>query len=491
LRVYLGLVGIAAVVLPIALRQPVDTPHASEWLTVTALLTASVLNVEVARHLAGGLARTDQPHKALSAWAFGCAMLLPTWWLLLVVPVTYGHARWRGIRLPLWKWVGSGLYLVLCGFAAATVRDQLMGHDANWSHGDGRHGFLTMILAAVVFLALEALLFAGSALLNVAEDEQWLRAMLTSTGFYANEAGVLLLGGLFAMVWAAGFWFTLFFVPLHVLIQQAVLLAPLRERAAIAVELAAKNAELEDLNDRLADTNAELGGAVRFKSDLLAMLGHEISNPLTSVLGYSQVAGDALAEGNAPAARSAVETVDRNAQKVAAVLADVVALVASERGRITATPEPLTVRGRLEAAIAELPAALRPDLDCPPHLRVLSQPGHLDQILANLLSNATKYGNGPSRVEACARGTDVEIAIIDHGPGVPAEFVDHLFERYRRDDATSAKVPGTGLGLFISRELARANAGDLTHHKGDAGGAQFVLTLPAASAAAPIDVSGA
>lgn len=105
------------------------------------------------------------------------------------------------------------------------------------------------------------------------------------------------------------------------------------------------------------------------------------------------------------------------------------------------------------------------------------QAGHLEKILANLLSNADKYAAGASRIEARAVAPDrVEITVVDDGPGVPEAFRDQLFQRFSRHGGTAGLVGGTGLGLFFSRELARANGGDLSYRDGDAG-AVFVLTL--------------
>jgi signal transduction histidine kinase len=478
MRLYLTVVAVIAVWLPVALNDTVEMPHGSVWLTVAALLGGSVLNVELSRWLSGGLAHTHQPHKALSAWAFATAMLLPPVWLLVVVPVTYAHARWRGIRVTLWKWVGSALYLVLSGVVAGAIRHGLMGSDTNWMYGDGRHGLVTMFTAGVAFLAVEVLLFTGSAVFNAAEDEVWLRAMLTSRAFYGAEIGVLLLGGLFAAVWAAGPWFTLFFIPIYFLVQHVVLLAPLRERAAAAAALAEKNAELERANATLEGKNAELDRTNQFKSDLVGMIGHEIGNPLTSVLGYAETGSEAVAAGNPEHAREAFEAVQRNAQKMAAVLSDIVHLVASERGVLTSRPEPLHLAPHLEMVTRDLPVDRRPRVECPPELGVLAQPGHLDQILSNLLSNAEKYAGGATRLVAAAADSVVRIHVIDEGPGVPDSFLGALFGRYRRDPEVASRIHGTGIGLFISRELARANGGDLLHHRNEPTGSRFVVELP-------------
>jgi signal transduction histidine kinase len=471
MRAYLLLVAVAALVLPWALPLHLRTTT-PVWLTVLTLVAVSVLNVEISRWLSGGLATSHQPHKALSAWAFACALLLPTSWLLVVVPLTYAHARWRGLRLTLWKWAGSGLYLVLAAYAAAAVRHALLGDEVNWMKGQGGEGFAVMLAAGAAFLAVETLLFVGSATLNHAHDEVWLRATLRSPAYYATEAGVLLVGGLLSAVWTGGSWFSLFFVPIYVLVQHAVLLVPLRQQAETAQVLSEKNEELAALNEDLQQAN-------QFKVDLLGMLGHELGNPLTSVSGFADhgVAG-AQRRQEAESLR-AFEVIGRNAQQMRSVLADILSLVTSEGGSLTAVPERCRLAERLQHAVTGVHRAEGPPrVSCPDDLMVWVQPSHLDQVLGNLIGNAEKYGGGVVEVRAAAVGPDwIEVAVVDHGPGVPEEFRRHLFERWSRDASTAERVMGTGLGLFISRELAHANGGDLVHREARPQGSQFVLCL--------------
>jgi signal transduction histidine kinase len=160
-------------------------------------------------------------------------------------------------------------------------------------------------------------------------------------------------------------------------------------------------------------------------------------------------------------------------------------MVSSERGALTARRQPCRVEDHCRDAVAGQPASRRAAVQCEPGLLALVQPGHLDQILANLLSNADKYAGGATLVcaETNASG-DVEISVVDTGPGIPADFRDDLFQRFSRSASTAAHVTGTGLGLFISRELARANGGDLHHRDADPAGSIFVVTLPRATAAA-------
>lgn len=466
LRAYLLLCGVGALVLPFLLAGvgPVRPAH-TVWSTVLLLVLVSALNVEIGRVLAGGLARTNQPHKALSAWAFAAALLVTTPWLLVVVPTTYLHARLRGLRVALWKWIGSGAFLVLAGVAAAAVRHLVSPREPNWMAGNGGRGLVTMLLAALTFLVVESLLFVGPALLNEAEDEVWLRSTLASASYYATEGGVLLIGGLLSAVWTGGGWFVLLFVPIYALVQRAALHEPLRERAEAAAALASKNEELE--------------GANQFKADLMGMLGHEIANPLTAITGHAQIGSEVLQDGgDLTLVRSSLDVVERNATQIKTVLREVLAMVSSEGGALTARRERCPIAPHLAEAAATQPAGLRPAVSVEPDLVALVQPGHLDQILANLLSNAEKYAGGATELRGWRAATGkVHVSVTDAGDGIAPAFRDSLFQRFSRDTVTAGTVTGTGLGLFISRELARANGGDLHHEDVRPHGSRFVLTL--------------
>jgi signal transduction histidine kinase len=465
-RIYLVVAVACALALPFIAPDaaPSSVGGPPSWLTVVVLVLMSALNVEISRALSGGLERSQQPHKALSAWAFACAMLLAPPWLLVVIPVTYVHARWRGLRVPLWKWIGSAAFLVLAGLASALVADLVLDGPASWMTANGARGSATLVVAAAVFLAVEAALFAGSALLNHAEDEVWLRRTLTSRAFYLTESGVLLTGGLLAVVWTGGAWFVLLFLPLYALVQRAALLEPLRERAALAAQLAASNRQLEEVS--------------QFKTDLMGMLAHEVGNPLTSIRGYAELGAETANNHTLDRGR-AFQVIKRNALQIQGVLHEIVGLVGTNPGALTASPEHCVIAPHLRAAADAQPLASQPVVACPEELTGYVQPGHLDQILANLLSNAHKYAGGATCLEARAIDAErVVISVSDSGPGIPQDFHEQLFQRSARHPDTVETVAGTGIGLFISRALARANGGDLTHRSNDPTGSCFELTLP-------------
>jgi hypothetical protein len=232
-RVWVTSAVVAALVLPPVLHDLGYVQETSSSATLTGLLLVglSLLNVEIGRVLEHGVSNSQRPHKGLSAWALGSALLLPTWWLVPVVAVTYAHAWWRGMRVTPWKWVGSGAYVVLGGLAASIAAAAVLDGQRDLMHGNGSEGLQGVLVATAAFLAVEAVLFHGSAYLNDAEDEGWLRHTLATPSFYLTEAGVLLVGGLSAAIWTGGSWFVVLLAPLFLVTQRAALHEPLRERA--------------------------------------------------------------------------------------------------------------------------------------------------------------------------------------------------------------------------------------------------------------------
>ncbi|QWC86354.1 HAMP domain-containing histidine kinase [Nocardioidaceae bacterium] len=469
-RLYLVTVGVGALVLPWLLLPLAPTPVGPPApVTLLMLLAVAVFHIEVARVLIGGRVEGQQPHKALSAWALASALLLPPPMLLVVVVATYAHARWRGMRVPLWQWVFSGAFLVLAGCAALVVRHVVLGPGplvpGDASVSGSALPEVTLALAALAFLTVEMLLFAGSALLNHAEQEQWLRGQLRSVSFYVTEAAVLVVGALTAVLWSAGPWFLLLALPLQVLAARAALLQPVRQRAAEAAVLAAEN-------EVLAEANA-------FKVQLLSMLGHEVGNPLTSVIGWSQVATEAVEAGDLEGARDALTTAERSVRRTREVLADITAMVAADTGALSAHPETVELAPLLRDV--GLPTTQATD-----ETTVRVQPGHLHQILTNLASNAEKYAGGVTSLTAVA-GPDgcVRIEVADGGV-VPSDVRERLFERYARAE-THSGLHGTGLGLAITRDLARANGGDVTYrprYRDGRPGSVFTVILPGPGAVA-------
>ncbi|MFW6092465.1 MAG: two-component system sensor histidine kinase NtrB [Pseudomonadota bacterium] len=211
---------------------------------------------------------------------------------------------------------------------------------------------------------------------------------------------------------------------------------------------------------------------------LSASIAHEIRNPLSAVSHAAQLLGESqsLERGD----RRLTEIIDDHCRRMNGVVENV---LETSRRR-----PPSPVRLKLAEQLAgfqrtfretdEVQAHIDVCLD-PPDLEVRMDKGHLDQVLTNLVRNAAHHGGNdgkPAHVRLEA-GVDARterpfLNVVDDGPGVPEDEVEHLFEPF----FTTARA-GTGIGLYISRELCQANQASLTYHRPQKGGACFRITF--------------
>ncbi|MFC4064470.1 PAS domain S-box protein [Actinoplanes subglobosus] len=221
----------------------------------------------------------------------------------------------------------------------------------------------------------------------------------------------------------------------------------------------------------LAERNTALEVANQLKLDIIGMLGHEISNPLSAILGYSDLLTDDV-DADSQAAM-AVTVISRQAQRLDEIVREVLSMVSIDAGNLSAVRGEVSLHAGIRQALESTGNTGVPVTG--PDVTLRFNPGHLQQVLVNLLSNATKYAGGATgiRIEP-ASGGRVLLRVEDRGPGVPEEFRPRLFDRLTRAERDTA-VRGTGLGLYIVRSLARANHGEVRHEPYPAGGSVFIL----------------
>lgn len=223
----------------------------------------------------------------------------------------------------------------------------------------------------------------------------------------------------------------------------------------------------------------------RAKDEFIADLSHELRTPLTGIVGF---AGALRAEDLSPNAREYVEIIASEGAELQRMVDDLIAVGRIQSGKVTYLFEDVDVRATVDAAVlpfrtagASIEVAVAPAI-----LRV--DEGRFRQVVRNLVSNAVKYG-GESIVvlgETDPQGRYV-LSVIDDGPGVPAELIDRLFERYIHDGDAITKG-SVGLGLAIARTFTEGMEGTLTYSRED-GFTLFAVTLPLADVAAPVVVS--
>jgi signal transduction histidine kinase/ActR/RegA family two-component response regulator len=247
---------------------------------------------------------------------------------------------------------------------------------------------------------------------------------------------------------------------------------------------------------------AQAQAAVAAKSAFVAMVSHELRTPLSGVLA----AGSQLRAPKLPprARREAVEVVVDAGRFMHALLDDLLDLAKLEAGKMTTECVDFD-QGHLVWSLERHWAAAARDAGKPLQLtsamglpqRVCGDPTRLRQVLNNLLSNAVKF-TGPAgvtwAVDVCdtAEGCALTVRVTDTGPGIAPEQLERLFTPFDQTKTSVARTHGgTGLGLAVSRELARAMGGELRVESRLGRGSTFVLSLPLARGApveAPVEV---
>lgn len=220
----------------------------------------------------------------------------------------------------------------------------------------------------------------------------------------------------------------------------------------------------------------------RNKSDFIDVAVHELRSPLTVISGYAEMLGNDLREQLSPQAADFVERISRKASEALALANSLLDVARLESREVRITMGALDV-GRLIDGVAEraeAAAALRRSsiaVERPATLNVYGDRDLVDRILDNLVGNAIAYAGEAAVVEITTEtdGTDVVILIRDSGPGIPAEDTERIFERFVR--GAGHDVRGTGLGLYVSRELARRMDGDVSLADTGPDGSVFQLRL--------------
>ena len=238
--------------------------------------------------------------------------------------------------------------------------------------------------------------------------------------------------------------------------------------------------------EREARTEAE--AANRLKDEFLATLSHELRTPLNAILGWLQILRQ---EAIDPAKRAhALDIIERNASAQQQIINDILEVAQIVRGQLRLDMRPLDVVGAVEAAIESVrPTAQAKRQSVTLHVPgsrpfVSADPARVQQMLWNLLVNATKYTHRDGRIDISVAvvENDVEITVRDNGVGIAAPALPHVFERFRQEHAgPTREYGGLGLGLAIVRHLADMHGGAVRAASDGVGrGAAFTLALPLA-----------
>ncbi len=238
-------------------------------------------------------------------------------------------------------------------------------------------------------------------------------------------------------------------------------------------------AQVVDLTDRKR-AEESLEELVRSKDEFVASVSHELRTPLTVVHGLASELRDLWSTFSAGEVDELLSMVVDQSGEVASLVEDLLVSARSDAGTLSVRPEPIVARDEVERVISTSGARLmaRRAWEGPP-VRVLADPTRFRQIIRNLLTNAQRYGGANVWIAELSSRERGIIQVIDDGDGLSPEHADRIFEPYASAHSGSGQPASVGLGLTVSRTLARLMGGDVTYRSED-GCSVFELALPLA-----------
>jgi signal transduction histidine kinase len=247
-------------------------------------------------------------------------------------------------------------------------------------------------------------------------------------------------------------------------------------------------AEAETMQRLLTEQNERLLESDRLKDEFVALISHDLRTPLTSIIGYVELALDEESgESLDDERRGYLEIVSRSSDRLLKLVDDLLFVARLQSGRLALTPAFLDLADVGAQAVREaLPHAERKGIaisftsDGP--VPVEADKGRIFQLLDNLITNAIKFTPPAGEVEVHARpaGEGVVLEVSDSGIGLTPDEAERVFERFfRSEKAVVSQIPGTGLGLFIAKAIVDAHGGRIHAESRAGGGATFVIELPA------------
>lgn len=231
--------------------------------------------------------------------------------------------------------------------------------------------------------------------------------------------------------------------------------------------------ERRELLERLEKANLQLAEVAEQQAQFFAVTAHELRTPVSVLRGATNTLTRRYEDLSPEDRDELASAVSRSSEQLRRLLDDLLTAARLQARRLDLATEVVELDQHLHTVVAAAQQSA-PDATihakAEPGLRVRADPTRLTQMLDNLVANALRHGRPPVEILATGHGSVAEISVRDHGDGVSDEMRGRLFERFATDSSR-----GTGLGLFLVRELARAHGGDASYRPHDRA---FVLSLP-------------
>ncbi|GMR02690.1 MAG: hypothetical protein BMS9Abin20_1036 [Acidimicrobiia bacterium] len=235
--------------------------------------------------------------------------------------------------------------------------------------------------------------------------------------------------------------------------------------------------------EQARSTSERMAELAQMKTDFVSVVSHELRTPLTSIIGALGTLRRPELTPEDPRAQQLIEMAEKQSNRLRTLIEDLLVMSRIEADSLPIRPEHIDLDPFLADLVASLPGSDRTVYEPAAGVGLVrSDPDHLARVVTNLVDNAIKYG-GDSKIEvrtAVGRG-EVHVSVIDHGPGIPYEQHERIFERFSQlQPHATRSMGGAGLGLSIVRGLVEAMNGRVWYEPTVGGGATFTVAIPTA-----------
>ena len=219
------------------------------------------------------------------------------------------------------------------------------------------------------------------------------------------------------------------------------------------------------------------------RRELLSLVSHEMKNPLTSIAGYTMFAEDAVKNHDEQLALESLQVVRAEAERVLRLAEDLLDIAQVNAGKFSIKVEPIDLKevvqriaGRYATITGrQIEVAVAAGFPC-----IVGDAVRLAQVIENLISNAVKYSpsDAPIIITMHCAGSQVSVCVWNHGPAIPAEQLPLIFKRFSRLGNGDGHIKGTGLGLYISKQIVELHGGTIDVVSREGEGTCFTVQLP-------------
>jgi len=213
------------------------------------------------------------------------------------------------------------------------------------------------------------------------------------------------------------------------------------------------------------------------KDEFIASISHELRTPLSAVLGMAAELRDHLSAFSSAEVEELVTIIAEQSEEVSLIVEDLLVSARLDDGNLAVISEPIELHRQVENAVVPFRAMMPAGCEVIGEATAYGDGGRVRQILRNLIGNAVRHGGDRVVVRIEPHDGAVRLVVMDNGPGLPPSEWESIFNAYHRARDLPGLPPSVGLGLTVSRRLARQMSGDLSYRCSD-GWSRFELVLP-------------